>query len=51
MARWVDSQRAVIPLTLELTNLGTATVGQAVNFEVDMVGKWIERLLVTRGSL
>ena len=35
---------ALIPLTLELTNLGTAGVGTSVNVEADMVGKWIERL-------
>ena len=36
---------ALIPLTLELTNLGTARVGQRINVEADMVGKWIERLV------
>jgi len=35
---------AIIPLTLEQTNLGTAELGQRVNVEVDQVGKWIERL-------
>jgi len=35
---------ALIPLTLELTNLGAAEVGTPVNVEADMVGKWIERL-------
>ncbi|MFT4543313.1 MAG: riboflavin synthase [Planctomycetota bacterium] len=39
---------AVIPVTLALTSLGRARVGDAVNLEVDMVGKWIERLLVAR---
>lgn len=39
---------AVIPLTLEVTNLGRAEVGCPVNVEVDMVGKWIERLLPGR---
>lgn len=37
---------ALIPLTLEVTNLGEASVGQRFNVEVDMVGKWIERLVV-----
>ncbi|MCP3918292.1 MAG: riboflavin synthase [bacterium] len=37
---------AVIPLTLELTNLGAAEVGKRVNVEADLVGKWIERLMV-----
>ena len=36
---------ALIPLTLELTNLGQAEVGQRVNCEADMIGKWIERLV------
>ena len=36
---------AMIPLTLELTAFGRAQVGQSVNVEVDMVGKWIERLM------
>jgi riboflavin synthase len=36
---------AVIPATLEATNLGSARVGQPVNVEVDLVGKWIEKLL------
>jgi riboflavin synthase len=37
---------ALIPVTLEVTNLGSARVGQRVNVEVDLVGKWIERLVV-----
>lgn len=36
---------AVIPATLERTNLGSARVGQVVNVEADLVGKWIERLV------
>lgn len=36
---------ALIPLTLEITNLGGAEVGQRVNCEADMIGKWIERLI------
>lgn len=36
---------ALIPLTLEVTNLGTAQVGTRVNVEADMIGKWIERLV------
>lgn len=41
-------QVAIIPLTLELTSLGTAKVGDSVNLEADMVGKWIERLYGAR---
>jgi len=37
-------QVAVIPKTLEWTSLGTAEVGQRVNVEADMIGKWVERL-------
>ena len=36
---------AIIPLTLELTNLGRAQPGQRVNVEADMLGKWIEQLM------
>lgn len=39
---------ALIPLTLAITSLGLASVGDAVNLEVDLVGKWIERLLAAR---
>jgi len=37
---------AVIPVTLEVTSLGTVEVGQRVNVEADLVGKWIEKLVV-----
>ncbi len=36
---------AVIPETLEVTSLGSAELGQRVNLEADLVGKWIEKLL------
>lgn len=36
---------AVIPHTLAMTHLGRARVGQAVNLEADLVGKWVERLV------
>ena len=35
---------AVIPITLDITNLGTAEVGQRVNLEADAIGKWVARL-------
>ncbi|MFT7671531.1 MAG: riboflavin synthase [Planctomycetota bacterium] len=38
---------ALIPVTLEATNLGSCKIGQRINVEADMVGKWIERLVVT----
>ena len=37
---------ALIPVTLEVTNLGTAVVGQRFNIEADLVGKWIEKLVL-----
>lgn len=36
---------AMIPVTLERTSFGTAEVGERVNVEVDMIGKWIEALM------
>ena len=40
---------AVIPYTAEVTTLGTKGVGALVNLEVDMVAKYVERLLAARG--
>jgi riboflavin synthase len=42
--RGAEFDVAVIPLTLEHTHLGRARVGQPVNIEADLVGKWIEQL-------
>ena len=39
---------AVIPTTLERTALADAHVGDRVNVEVDLIGKWIERLVGAR---
>jgi riboflavin synthase len=36
---------ALIPMTLEVTTLGTKTVGSLINVEVDPIGKWVHRLL------
>jgi riboflavin synthase len=36
---------ALIPHTLEATTLGTARVGDPVNLEVDVIAKYVERLL------
>jgi riboflavin synthase len=36
---------AVIPHTLEMTTLGAAGVGAVVNIEVDIIAKYIERLV------
>lgn len=36
---------SLIPTTLELTTLGGKVVGDAVNLEVDVIAKYVERLL------
>ena len=36
---------SLIPTTLELTTLGGAAVGEIVNLEVDIIAKYVERLL------
>jgi len=42
---------SLIPTTLTLTTLGTATAGTPVNLEVDVIAKYVERLhLVGRGG-
>ena len=37
---------SLIPETLERTNLGAATPGQRVNLEVDVLAKYVEKLMV-----
>ena len=39
---------SLIPETLERTTLGQATIGTAVNLEVDVLAKYIERLVPAR---
>jgi len=41
-------QVSLIPETLERTILGEANTGQAVNLEVDVLAKYVERLAVLR---
>ena len=36
---------SLIPTTLDLTTLGQAEVGAPVNLEVDVIAKYVERLL------
>ena len=36
---------SLIPTTLALTTLGRAPVGTTVNLEVDVIAKYVERLL------
>jgi riboflavin synthase len=39
---------SLIPTTLQLTTLGRAPVGTSVNLEVDVIAKYVERLLTKR---
>ncbi|HSJ50598.1 MAG TPA: riboflavin synthase [Actinomycetota bacterium] len=41
---------AVIPHTLDVTTMGTASVGDPVNVEVDVIAKHVEALLGGRGA-
>jgi riboflavin synthase len=41
---------SLIPTTLELTTLGPKSVGDLVNLEVDVVAKYVERMLQWRTS-
>lgn len=41
-------QVALIPHTLAVTTLGTISVGDSVNVEVDLIAKYVERLLEGR---
>ena len=40
---------ALIPYTLEMTNLRDATEGGLVNLEADIIAKYVQRLLAARG--
>lgn len=40
-----DFSVSIIPHTCAVTTLGAAVVGQRVNLEVDLIGKYVERLL------
>lgn len=41
---------SLIPTTLELTTLGVRQPGERVNLEVDVLAKYVERMLATRSS-
>ncbi|MEO7754295.1 MAG: riboflavin synthase [Terracoccus sp.] len=41
---------SLIPTTLELTTLGRKGIGETVNLEVDVLAKYVERLLAHRGE-
>jgi riboflavin synthase len=40
---------ALIPYTLQVTNLRDAKAGSLVNLEADVIAKYVERLLAARG--
>ena len=40
---------AIIPKTLEVTNFSQLKPGDEVNLEVDVIAKYVERILTTRG--
>ena len=42
---------SIIPHTARITTLGLKQVGDRVNLEADLIGKYVERLLQERGSL
>lgn len=42
---------AIIPHTAKITTLGLKQIGEAVNLESDLIGKYVERLLRERGQL
>jgi riboflavin synthase len=42
---------AVIPHTREVTTLGRLSVGDEVNLEADVLGKYVEKLLGERGTI
>ncbi|MCG8604470.1 riboflavin synthase, partial [bacterium] len=52
VARLLDTEATIslIPHTLEMTNLGDLEVGAAVNIEVDLIGKYVEKLLGSRNE-
>ena len=41
---------AVIPHTLAVTTLGTTVIGDPVNIEVDVIAKYVERLMEGQGA-
>lgn len=45
-----DFTVSLIPTTLDLTTLGSRQVGDSVNLEVDVLAKYVERLLTAGGA-
>ena len=42
---------AIIPHTAQVTTMGLKQIGDPVNLESDLIGKYVERLLQTNGTL
>jgi riboflavin synthase len=42
---------ALIPETLQRTNLGDASPGQVLNVECDLIGRYVERLMAPLGTM
>jgi riboflavin synthase len=42
---------SIIPHTLKVTTLGALKVGSKVNIEVDIIGKYVEKMLAPRSSM
>ncbi len=42
---------AIIPHTAKVTTLGLKQIGESVNLESDLIGKYVERLLQNNGTL
>jgi riboflavin synthase len=45
-----DFEIMIIPHTLAATTLGSLAPGQRVNLEMDMIGKYVQRILAVRGD-
>ena len=45
-----DFEIMIIPHTLAATTLGGLQKGQRVNLEMDMIGKYVQRILAVRGD-
>jgi len=45
-----ESSINLIPHTIENTTLGTLQVGQRVNLEIDLIARYVERMLTTPGA-
>jgi riboflavin synthase len=53
VARWNGriAEIAIIPFTYEHTNIRSKKVGEAVNLEGDVLGKYVERYLEVRSGV